>query len=255
MMNPFGLWLGVLAVDMARYAVVAGAAYLVFWKWGRERFSPFLVQGAFPRAAKLLHDARWSICTAVIFSLFGVGVWYGGRAGVFRVYTDVHERGWAWFAFTVAALIVLQDTYFYWTHRAMHHPWLYPWLHRVHHMSTNPSPWTAYAFAPGEAVVHAAFVPLVWLWLPMHEAAVFVFLLFMIVRNVHGHLSMELYPSGFTRHRFWGWQTTVTHHNLHHKYFTANYGLYFTLWDRLMGTTDPRYDACFERVARASMGS
>jgi sterol desaturase/sphingolipid hydroxylase (fatty acid hydroxylase superfamily) len=29
----------------------------------------------------------------------------------------------------------------------------------------------------------------------------------------------------------------------------SNYGLYFTFWDRLMGTTDPQYEAAFDEVA------
>ncbi|MEP6859607.1 MAG: sterol desaturase family protein [Deltaproteobacteria bacterium] len=49
----------------------------------------------------------------------------------------------------------------YWTYRAMHHPWLFRRVHRIHHLPHNPSPWAAYAFAPGEALVHALFVPLV----------------------------------------------------------------------------------------------
>jgi sterol desaturase/sphingolipid hydroxylase (fatty acid hydroxylase superfamily) len=59
---------------------------------------------------------------------------------------------------------------------------------------------------------------------------------------------MELFPRGFTRSRFLGWHTTATHHALHHKDFTSNFGLYFTFWDRLLGTTHPRYDETFERV-------
>jgi Delta7-sterol 5-desaturase len=143
---------------------------------------------------------------------------------------------------------VLQDAYFYWTHRAMHMPLLYRAFHRVHHSSTNPSPWTAYAFSVPEAVTHAAFLPLAWLVLPLQDAAVFVFLLFMVTRDVLAHLSIELFPSGFTRRRFLGWHTTATHHALHHKYVTGNFGLYFTLWDRWMGTTDARYETTFERV-------
>lgn len=245
---PLLVWFATYSIDLTRYLFVAGAAYLIFWRWGRQRFRHLLIQGAYPRVESLVHDVRWSMSTVLIFSLFGVAVYFAGRAGLLRRYAEIAEYGWRWFFATVVLLIVLQDTYFYWTHRAMHHPRLYRFFHRVHHMSTNPSPWTAYAFAPAEAIVHALFVPLVWLFVPMHEAAVFVFLAFMIVRNVHGHLSMELYPSGFVRSRLWGVHTTPTHHALHHKHFRYNFGLYFTFWDRLMGTTHPSYEATFEHV-------
>jgi hypothetical protein len=35
---------------------------------------------------------------------------------------------------------------------------------------------------------------------------------------------------------------------MHHQYFKGNYGLYFTVWDRLMGTMNKNYDKVFEEV-------
>lgn len=243
-------WIITVTIDTARYFLVAGFAFLVFWVWGRERFKKRLIFGKFAPASKMLRDIVWSTSTVLVFSMCGVAVYFGGKAGILRRYDDVATFGWGWFALSVLVLIVLQDTYFYWTHRAMHHPLLYRWFHRTHHVSTTTSPWTAYAFSPFEALVHAAFVPLVWLVLPLHQIAVFLFLGFMMARNVLGHLSMELFPSGFTKSRWLGWSTTTTHHALHHQHFRSNYGLYFTFWDRLMGTTNERYDETFEAVAK-----
>jgi sterol desaturase/sphingolipid hydroxylase (fatty acid hydroxylase superfamily) len=146
-------------------------------------------------------------------------------------------------------LLVVQDTYFYWTHRAMHHPWLFQGVHLAHHRSREPSPFAAYAFSPVEALVHAAYVPLLLLVVPVHELAIFAFLAVMIARNVLGHLGIELFPRWFARSRWSRWSTTTTHHALHHRHAGANFGLYFTFWDRLMRTTDPTYEAAFEEVA------
>lgn len=246
------VWLASLTIESLRYVIAAGGAFLVFLVWGRRRFAGRLIQGAFPKAAQMLHDFRWSLSTVVVFATFGVAVRHLGDIGILQRYEDVGERGFAYLIGSVVVLLVLQDTYFYWTHRAMHHPLLYRRFHRIHHVSQNPSPWSAYAFAPAEAVVHAIFVPLVWFMLPLHDLAVFTFLTMMILRNVLGHLSVELLPSGFAKGRVTGWLTTTTHHGLHHRYFTTNFGLYFTFWDRLMGTTDARYHERFERVAGGS---
>jgi sterol desaturase/sphingolipid hydroxylase (fatty acid hydroxylase superfamily) len=249
------VWIATCAVDLGRYAIAAGLAFWLFWVVGRERFRPRLIQGSYPATRKLLHDIGWSLSSVLVFSLFGVALYYGRRAGVFRDYREIAEHGWGWFAASVVLLVVLQDAYFYWTHRAMHTRLLYRWVHRVHHRSTNPSPWTAYAFSPLEAAVHASFVPLAWWLLPLHQAAVLVFLGYMIVINVLGHLSIELLPPGFARGRLTRWHTTTTHHNLHHRYFTSNFGLYSTFWDRLMGTLHPAYEQSFERVASRAPGS
>ncbi len=44
--------------------------------------------------------------------------------------------------------------------------------------------------------------------------------------------------------------TTTTHHDLHHAQAGWNYGLYFTWWDRLMGTEHPDYHARFAQAVR-----
>jgi sterol desaturase/sphingolipid hydroxylase (fatty acid hydroxylase superfamily) len=40
------------------------------------------------------------------------------------------------------------------------------------------------------------------------------------------------------------------HHDLHHSEGRHNFGLYFTWWDRMMGTEHPDYHARFETVAQ-----
>jgi lathosterol oxidase len=237
------------AADAGRYLVAAGTAFLLVWVWGRARYANRLVRGAWAAAEDRRRELAYSAATAAVFAAVGTAVFYGTQAGVLRVeHGAIATRGWAWFVASIAVLIVAQDTYFYWTHRAMHHRALYRWMHRVHHRSHNPSPWAAYAFSPAEALVHAAFVPLAALVLPFHQIALFLFLAFMIARNVLGHLGVELFPSGFASARATRWSTTTTHHALHHARPRHNYGLYFTWWDRAMATTDPTYELTFARL-------
>jgi Delta7-sterol 5-desaturase len=242
-------WLSVLAFDTARYVLVAVPTFLIVWHWKRERFRPRLIARDFAPRAHAHRELRYSASTAVIFSLVGLLVVLGDREGVLRFYADPAAHGWAYFAFTIVALVVLHDAYFYWTHRAMHHPWLFRHVHRVHHLSTNPSPLAAYSFAPAEAVVHAAFVPLVGLVMPLSQVAVFAFLAFMIIRNVIAHLGVELLPRWFVRNRWTAQSTTTTHHALHHRKPGGNYGLYFTFWDRWLGTAHDDYEQVFDEVS------
>jgi Delta7-sterol 5-desaturase len=45
------------------------------------------------------------------------------------------------------------------------------------------------------------------------------------------------------------WINTTTHHDLHHSGgFNHNYGLYFTWWDKWMGTEHPHYAERFHTV-------
>ena len=75
-----------------------------------------------------------------------------------------------------------------------------------------------------------------------------VFFVVSLVYNVYGHLGFEIYPKGFNKHWFGKWMNTSVSHNLHHQYFKGNYRLYFTIWDRLMGTMRADYDTSFENL-------
>jgi len=249
MSNLVHTWMFMLVFDGGRYVIAAGAAFLVFWVWGRARFATRLVRGEWAPVSAIRREILYSISTAAIFASVGTLIFFGARAGVLHLTTGAF--GWPYFLFSIAALIVLHDAYFYWTHRAMHHPALFRRVHRVHHLSHNPSPWAAYAFAPAEALVHALFVPLCLLVMPIHQYALFAFLAFMIVRNVLGHLGIELFPAWFVHRRISRWSTTTTHHGLHHARVRTNFGLYFTWWDRAMGTTDPTYEAAFAALLGA----
>ncbi len=167
---------------------------------------------------------------------------YAGRPGFIEL------AGW------VMALLVAHDAWFYWTHRAFHSPLLFRRLHRLHHRSVTPTPFAAYAFNTGEAASEVLFVSLWIAIIPTPFAATFLFLGIMIIRNVIGHSGIELMPRGFADHWFWGQFTTATHHDLHHcGSFDHNLGLYFTWWDRLMGTEHPRYHEIFREVTTRPM--
>jgi sterol desaturase/sphingolipid hydroxylase (fatty acid hydroxylase superfamily) len=244
-------WSLFFAVDALRYAIPASIAFAVFWHWKWDALAHRRIQARRPSRKAFSREIRYSISTAILFSLVGLGTYHLSQAGILRVYTDLGEYGWPWWFASVALAIVIHDAYFYWTHRAIHHPRLFGWVHRVHHLSTSPSPWAAYSFAPPEAVINALVFPLVLLVVPMHESAMFVFLIYMIVMNVIGHLGIELYPRGFATNRWTRWCSTSTHHNLHHRDFHGNYGLYFTWWDRLMRTQHARYVETFDAVTAA----
>lgn len=152
-------------------------------------------------------------------------------------------------ALYVGILLVAHDSWFYWMHRSFHHRRLFRRFHALHHKSVTPTPFAAYSFNAGEAVFEALFVALWVVVVPTPWLAMFLFLGIMILRNVMGHCGVELMPRGFADHWFWGLFATTTHHDLHHNgSFNHNFGLYFTVWDRAMGTEHPRYREIFREV-------
>ena len=242
----------VYSILTVRYVVIAGLAFLIIWTLLSGRLAHRYIQpDRRPGGKNILHEIKYSFITFFVFGLVGIFIFEASRAGWTRIYRDIDQYGWVYFAFTVVATILLHDAYFYWTHRFMHWKKIFKHVHLMHHRSTNPTPWAAFSFHPIEAVIEAGIVPLVVFLYPIHPGALAIFLLYMTFLNVLGHLGYELFPSGFTRKPATSWHNTSTHHNMHHKYFECNYGLYFNWWDRLMKTNHPQYHAQFESRASA----
>lgn len=246
---PFSeLFPHVLLSDFLRYFLVAGTAYLVFWVVFLKKWRHRIIQRKLPEAQKMWLEFCYSMSTVFIFALIGFGILLLKNAGYTRLYDNMTDRGMMWFVASIVLMILLHDAWFYWTHRLMHHPKIFRHVHLVHHRSVSPSPWAAYSFHPAEAIIEAAFFVLIVLLLPAHGLALFIFLVYMMLRNVLGHLGIEFLPKGFLKNRWLNWHTTTTHHDLHHKNFNHNYGLYFTWWDKWCGTEHPKYQETFEEV-------
>jgi sterol desaturase/sphingolipid hydroxylase (fatty acid hydroxylase superfamily)/uncharacterized protein (DUF2147 family) len=233
----------IFSIEAGRYLITAGLVSLIIWAFWRAHFSVRKIQARIAVAEDYRREIFASLRTALIFSVAGFAMYLGANAGWLTIYPDFSERGPIYFALTLVAMIIAQDAYFYWTHRAMHHPRLFRTFHWTHHKSKTPTPWTAYAFDAPEALVMVAFVPLWAVLVPMHELAIFAFVTWQIVRNVMGHAGVEIYPVSGKPSALFGWWNTTTHHDLHHQSGRSNYGLYFSWWDRWMGTEHPDYQA------------
>lgn len=238
----------ILAVILLRYIVLASVTFIIFYGVKKRSWIVRKIQQRLPENKDYFREIVYSIVTAVIFAAIGFVVFVTPVARFTQVYYDFHARGPAYFIFSIFLMIIVHDSYFYWTHRWMHGKQVFKWVHKVHHLSTNPSPWAAMAFHPIESFIEGSVIAVIAVLFPIHPLAVGIFLLFMMIYNVYGHLGYELYPKGFSKSLLGKWINTSVNHNLHHQYFNGNYGLYFLWWDRWMGTLRPDYDQHFEEV-------
>lgn len=241
-------WLLTSLLMFLRYALFAGVPFVIFYMWRKRENFFRKIQQKYPERKRITYEVKYSLSSFAILGLIVSAMSILIEKGYSKLYFDFSEHSWLYFAFTIVASIVLHDTYFYWTHRAMHHPKVFKHVHKVHHMSNNPTPWAAFSFHPIEAVVEFSIAPILIFLMPIHPVALLLFGLYMITLNVMGHLGFELFPKGFTQHWFFKWFNTSTHHNMHHKKVRCNYGLYYNFWDRVMGTNHAEYDKTFEEV-------
>lgn len=245
-----GIWI----FDTVRYLIGAGGVYLVVNVLLAHALRNRKIREKSPDWKQMRREILASLRSAAIFAgVGGMTIAALATAGSDVIYGDPLERGWGYLIFSTVMLIVLHDAWFYWSHRLIHHPKLFRRVHREHHKSHNPSPWTAYSFDPAEAVVNAIYLPLALLLVPSSGLAIFIFINHMMIRNAIGHSGYELFPSWRNGRPIFDWLTSVTHHDLHHAQAGWNYGLYFTWWDRIMETEHPLYQEKFAAAVRTPL--
>lgn len=242
------IWLAYL-ITALRYLIFAGLTYLLFYVWKKQELHKFKIQSAFPSKINITTELKYSLSTIFIFASVILIFMRSPVNAYTRVYHDFHDHSVIYFIFSVFAAILIHDTYFYWTHRLMHWKRIFPYVHHIHHKSHNPTPLAAFSFHPLEALIEIGVLPVIIFAIPMHPIAVGLFGTYMIVFNVIGHLGYELMPAKFMQGRLLKMMNTSTHHNMHHHYSKCNYGLYFSIWDKLMGTLHQQYENTFKAIA------
>lgn len=232
----------------SRYFLVALTAFVIFYIVFKQKWFHQKIQKKFPKTKDYLREFGYSLTTMIIFSLIIVLLNSPAIGPHTTRYKDISEWGWLYYFSAFPIMFFMHDAYFYGMHRLMHHPSVFKYIHLVHHQSTNPSPWAAYAFHPLEAIIEQGIVVIFYFTIPIHITHLAIFFLFSIIYNVYGHLGYELYPKGFNKTIIGRWINTSVNHNQHHQYFKGNYGLYTLIWDRIFGTVRPDYDQQFESV-------
>ncbi len=112
----------------------------------------------------------------------------------------------------------------------------YGWLKEMRRLLKRQDKPLAYAFHPVEALLEAGILPVLLIFIPLHPISFFAFITLMLLFKVYGHLGYELFSKKTYEHPIGRWLNSSVHHNLHHEKFNGNFGLYFTIWDRLCGT-------------------
>jgi sterol desaturase/sphingolipid hydroxylase (fatty acid hydroxylase superfamily) len=233
------LWLtaALTVIIAARYVLMSGFAYWVLWRRGGEKLNARRLNRDRPMRAVIMQELRLSLLSSVVYAApaaFALASWLNGGTQIYqdwRLYGGVPYLLLSFFIYLAA-----QDTFYYFAHRAMHHPRLFRFMHAGHHKSRQPTPFASFAFDPAEALLTAWLLPAMVFFIPIHIAAVIALLTLMTVTAIMNHSGWEVLPRGFVHGPVGSHLISATHHSYHHTRFDRNYGLYFRFWDRVMGT-------------------
>lgn len=235
------------ALILARYILFAGIGFVV--SMIVDRLAPWrrLQSVSFPRE-QIFREIGYSLLSVLVFTIVIGLIIVMNRAGLTQLYFVPDCYGWVWFWLQIPVVLLIQDWYFYWMHRIVHRAPFYDRIHKTHHLSTNPSAFSAFAFHPLEALLEIAIFIVLILVMPLHVWALFTAGILSLTYNVYGHLGYEIMPRFIARSSLGRWLNTSAYHNQHHRTYKYNYGLYTVIWDRLHGTMHPRADDLFDRV-------
>lgn len=232
----------------ALYGIFVVPAYFIIWKFLKKKLQNWRVQmNQRADAAQIKTEILNSVITLLIFGFFDSVIFYLQANGYTKMYTNFSDYGWGLAIGTFFIALIFDDTWFYWTHRLLHQPKIYRFIHAEHHKSIDVTPFTSLSFSIYESIILQLWIIPVAMLIPSYMPAILVFQLYAVSNNLKGHLGYELFPS-FTNNTWLKNLTTATHHNLHHSKFNGNYGLHLRFWDRLMGTEFKDYEAVFAQV-------
>ncbi|PSB00330.1 sterol desaturase family protein [Merismopedia glauca CCAP 1448/3] len=232
-------WLAFFGIILGRYFLIAGGAYWFFYlRKPATNHKSHLTKVVWN---SIRQDAELSILSAVLFAFAAAFIKSKLDAGETLLYFSIESYGGWYLVLSFLAVLILQDGYFYWLHRLFHHPLLFKWLHQGHHRSSEPTPWTSFAFDPPEALIHSLFLIAVVFLIPLHLIALIAVLMTMTIWAVLNHLGLELFPDSVLSQWFGKWLIGPKHHSRHHHKYRVHYGLYFTFWDWILKTHDPSY--------------
>ena len=233
----------------ASYFIIVGLVYWVTRKWAAALLAKrrIPVQGRALDGAQLRHEVGHSAVVLAFGAVQLAVITQLQRLGYIRLPEDLGSWGVGGALLAIFLLMIGNDLWFYLVHRALHTPFLFRHVHKVHHRSVDLNPLTSYSFHLLEAVLITGWLLPVLLFVPIPLPVIGVVQVLGLSNNVMAHLGYELLPRWWVKVPVLRWSNSATFHALHHQRSMGNYGLFTRLWDRLFGTELSGYEQAFVR--------
>ena len=137
--------------------------------------------------------------------------------------------------------MMIEDIAFYFSHRFLHHPRVYPTIHKIHH--ENKVTWILAAvhthpFEYAIGNIYPMIAGPLLLWHRMHRASAFGWYTVRIIESLEAHSG---YSFPFSPFRLLPFQLDTSYHFFHHQDNTGCYSTFFTWWDTVFGTNTEYY--------------
>ncbi|RGP60218.1 c-4 sterol methyl oxidase [Fusarium sporotrichioides] len=138
----------------------------------------------------------------------------------------------------ICICFVIEDTWHYWGHRALHYGPLYKSIHKMHHTYSAPFGLAAEYASPIETAILGLGVigsPVLLLMITgdFHLFTMYLWIILRLFQAIDAHSG---YDFPWSLRNFLPFWAGADHHDLHHEKFIGNYASSFRWWDYFMGT-------------------
>ena len=185
-----------------------------------------------------VHDNMfWSLGSGVFFWTAYEVLMFWAMANGYAPTTSFTSNP-IWFIALFFLTPILISLHFYWIHRLIHWPPLYKSVHALHHRNTNVGPWSGLSMHPVEHFLFFSSVLFHFL-LAAHPIHILFHLQHQALTAVTSHTGYE----GLLIKEKNRLSLGTFHHQMHHRYFSCNYGNLEWPWDKWFGSFHDGTDA------------
>lgn len=217
-------------------AIVGAVLAILVWEWCAPRRAP-----SAPRIVRWLGNvslgALGMSLTSWVAPMLTVAA---ANLASTRAWGVLHQVDVAW-TVSVSVSILAFDLVLYTQHRLLHASPVLWRFHRVHHADVDVDATTALRFHPGEALISrlAPAATVVLMGAPVEAVVVSELLVMITGPFTHANVRLPLGADRALRRLL----VTPDMHRIHHSSeppeTDCNFGVAFSVWDRLLGTYQP----------------
>ncbi|XP_072019899.1 methylsterol monooxygenase 1-like [Amphiura filiformis] len=182
---------------------------------------------------------QWKCLKLIIFSHVCIDFPFIGGAYFYIEYFGI-SMTWddmpAWYQMLprMYACLIIEDTWHYFVHRALHDRRVYKYIHKIHHSFQAPFGMTAEYAHPAETMILGMGFMWAILLTCSHISVLWMWLIFRLVETIEVHSGYDVpYLNPLHLLPFYA---GPRFHDFHHMNFNGNYSSTFTWWDKIFGT-------------------
>jgi methylsterol monooxygenase len=225
---------GSLIVHEALYVLICLPMYLA-------QFIPFMNRFKIQHDKPETFDKQWKCFKLLLYNHFCIQLpMICGTYAFTEMFSIPYDWDsmprWYVLALQVLTCAVIEDTWHYWLHRALHDRRIYKHIHKVHHYFPAPFGMVAEYAHPAETVILGTGFFIGVLLMCNHMVMLWVWVTVRLMETIDVHSGYDIpYINPFHLIPFYGGSKF---HDFHHYNFTGNYSSTFTWWDKICGTDD-----------------